>query len=146
MKAELRPGLRHVHVFRIPETKMVPDLYPESEIFLSMPRVLATGFMIGLMEWACAEAIAPYLEAGEGSLGVAVDVTHEAATPAGMEVTVEVELTEREDRRLAFSILARDEVDVIGRGSHRRVVVDWDRFGERHARKVARWKGLEEAG
>ena len=48
-----------------------------------MPKVFATGFMIVLMEWVCTQLLAPHLDPGEGSLGVHVDVSHLAATPAG---------------------------------------------------------------
>ena len=48
-----------------------------------MPAVFATGFMVGLMEWTCIQLLAPHLDAGEGSLGAHVDVSHMAATPPG---------------------------------------------------------------
>ena len=59
MKETLRAGLTHQFRFTIPATKTVPHLYPESAMFQEMPQVLATGFMVGLMEWACIEAIRP---------------------------------------------------------------------------------------
>jgi fluoroacetyl-CoA thioesterase len=62
MKDTLKAGLTHTFRFRVPETKTVPHLYPESEMFREMPAVLATGFMVGLMEWACIEALRPHLD------------------------------------------------------------------------------------
>ena len=56
-----------------------------------MPKVFATGFMIVLMEWACAQLLAPHLDAGEGSVGTHVDVSHSAATLPGQTVTVDAE-------------------------------------------------------
>ena len=49
-----------------------------------MPDVFATGFMVGLMEWTCIQLLEPHLDAGEGSLGVHIDVSHKSATHAGM--------------------------------------------------------------
>src|SRR6266545_1987192 len=66
MKETLKAGLEHVHTYRVPENKTVPYLYPEAKAFQEMPKVFATGFMVGLMEWACIEAMAPHLEPGEG--------------------------------------------------------------------------------
>ena len=131
MKDTLTPGLRHSLIFRVPVTKTVPYLYPEAPEFQEMPEVFATGFMVGLMEWTCLKLLQPHLEEGEGSLGVHIDVSHEAATPPGMSVTVEAECVAVEGRRAAFQVEARDEAELIGRGRHERFVVLWDRFAER---------------
>lgn len=136
MRASLVPGLCHSLRFTVPRGKTVPFLYPESPLFAAMPEVFATGFMVGLMEWCCLEAIAPHLDPGEGSLGVLVEVTHEAATPPGMTVTVDCRLERVEGRKLLFSVEARDERDLIGRGRHGRSVVSWDRFKARLADKA----------
>jgi fluoroacetyl-CoA thioesterase len=58
----LQPALTHELRFVVPESKTVPALYPESEWFQEMPRVFATGFMVGLLEWACVDALGPYLD------------------------------------------------------------------------------------
>ena len=128
VKPTLVPGLRHVLEFTVGAEKTVPALYPESPDFLAMPRVFATGFMVGLIEWACLMALKPHLDAGEGSLGVRVDVDHRAATPPGLKVTVEAEVTAVEGSRVAFKVVAKDEVEVISEGRHERHVVSWDRF------------------
>jgi len=94
MQPTLKPGLTHRFSYTVPENKTVPYTYPESPLIAAMPKVFATGFMIVLMEWACTELLAPHLDAGEGSLGVHVDVSHLAATPSGMTVTVDVECVE----------------------------------------------------
>src|SRR5262249_19454850 len=57
MKDTLKPGLVHQFKFKVPSTKMVPHLYPESAAFREMPEVLATGYLVGLLEWACIDAI-----------------------------------------------------------------------------------------
>jgi fluoroacetyl-CoA thioesterase len=88
MKATLKPGLKHRFSYKVPENKTVPHLYPEARDFQAMPQVLATGFLVGLLEWTCIQLLQPHLEAGEGSLGIEINVAHSAATPAGMTVTV----------------------------------------------------------
>jgi fluoroacetyl-CoA thioesterase len=98
--------------------------------------VFATGYLVGLMEWAWIEAIAPHLDAGEGSLGVHVDVSHSAATPPGLTITVDVECTAVEGRRLSFNVKAHDGVDPVGEGRHQRFVVAWDRFNAKVAEKA----------
>jgi fluoroacetyl-CoA thioesterase len=131
----LAPGIEHELRFVVPATKTVPRLYPESPGFAAMPEVLATGFMVGLVEWAYIDAIAPHLDDGEMSLGVHVDLSHDAATPPGLEVTVRVRLEEMEGRRLTFSAQADDGLDRICSGRHQRFVVDRARFEEGVARK-----------
>ena len=136
MKDTLVPGLTHTHRFTVTEEKTVPHLYPEVPEFVAMPKVFATGFMVGFIEWACLEALAPHLDDGEGSLGIHIDVDHRAATPPGMEVAADVEVTEVDGRRISFKVTARDEVEVIAQGHHVRFVVNWDRFNDGLAKKV----------
>ncbi len=62
MKETFRPGLTHTLKFTVPEEKTVPHLFPESPGFAAMPKVLATGYMVGLFEWACIELMAPHLD------------------------------------------------------------------------------------
>ena len=136
MKPTLKPGLKHSFSYKVPENKTVPYTYPESHIIANMPKVFATGFMIVLMEWACADLLAPHLDAGEGSVGTHVDVSHSAATLPGQTVTVEAELTEVKGRKLVFKVSAHDGIDLIGEGRHERVVVAWDRFNAKVAEKA----------
>ncbi|RAI44777.1 thioesterase family protein [Rhodoplanes roseus] len=138
MKPTLTPGLTHRLAFAIPASKTVPYLYPEAPEFQAMPEVFATGFMVGLMEWACVQLLAPHLDAGEGSLGTHIDVSHLAATPPGLTVTVEAECVAVDGRKLAFRVKAHDGVDPIGEGRHERVVVAWDKFNARVGDKAAR--------
>lgn len=138
MKNSLKPGLTHTHRFTVTDAKTVPSLYPESDVIAAMPRVFATGFMVGLMEWACIELMRPHLDPGEGSLGVHIDVAHTAATPPGMTVTVEARVEAVEGKRIDFTVVARDDLDEIGRGRHRRAVVVEDKFRARVAEKAAK--------
>ena len=66
MKPSLVPGITHSHRFTVTEAKTVPGLYPESPDFVAMPKVFATGFMVGFIEWACLELLKPHLDEGEG--------------------------------------------------------------------------------
>jgi fluoroacetyl-CoA thioesterase len=136
MKDTLQPGLTFQFKFTIPPSKTVPHLYPESEMFRQMPQVLATGYLVGLMEWACIEAIRPHLDwPREQSLGTLVNFTHLAATPPGLTVTVEVRLDRIEGRKLAFQLSAHDGIDKISEGTHERVVIDAARFNAKVAKK-----------
>lgn len=139
MKDTLKPGLIHQFKFTIPPTKTVPHLYPESEAFLQMPQVLATGYLVGLMEWACIEALRPHLDwPREQSLGTHVNFSHLAATPPGLTVTVDVKLEKVEGRKLTFSISAHDGVDRISEGTHERAIIDNAKFIARIADKARR--------
>jgi len=138
MKPTLKPGLTHRFAYRVPDDKTVPHLYPEVTDFQTMPRVFATGYMVGLIEWVCMQAMAPHLDPGEGSLGVHVDVNHTAATPPGFTVTVDVECMQVVGKRVTFQVKAHDGVDPIGAGRHERFVVAWDRFNASVAAKSAK--------
>ena len=138
MKSTLQPGLTHQFRFTVPQTKTVPHLYPESELFQQMPDVLATGFMVGLLEWACIEALKPHLDwPREQSLGTRIDVTHTAATPPGLTIEVAVRLTKVEGRKLTFALSAHDGIDTISEGTHERHVIDVERFNKKVAAKTA---------
>ena len=129
MKPSLKPGIRYQHRFVVPLNKTVPALYPEAEEFLAMPEVFATGFLVGLLEWACIKAINPHLDwPQEQTLGTHIDVSHCAATPPGLEVTVTAELLAVEGKKLLFSVRAHDGVDLISEGKHERYIIIKERF------------------
>ncbi len=136
MKESLQPGLSFEFKFMVPENKTVPFLYPESPEFQEMPRVLATGFMVGLFEWACIQAINPHLDwPREQTVGIEVRLNHTAATPPGLTVTVKGKLEKVEGRKLTFSLLADDGVDRISEGIHDRFVIDAAKFNAKMAAK-----------
>ena len=138
MKPSLQPGIRYEHKFTVPSSKTVPALYPEAEEFLVMPEVLATGFLVGLLEWACIKAVNPHLDwPTEQTLGIHIDVSHEAATPPGLEITVTVELIAVEGRKLVFAVEAHDGVDLISRGRHERFIIDKQKFDSKIEFKAA---------
>jgi fluoroacetyl-CoA thioesterase len=96
-----------------------------------LPPVLATPVMIMVMENAALNAIKPYLEAGESALGTRVDIRHIAATPVGVRVVGEAEVTRVDGRRLEFVVRATDETEEIGNGAHERMIVDLSRLSKR---------------
>jgi fluoroacetyl-CoA thioesterase len=136
MKPTLQPGFRYEHRFVVPPSITVPALYPEADEFAAMPEVFATGFLVGFLEWASIRAIKPHLDwPREQTVGTHIDVSHEAATPPGLEVTATVELLAVEGRKLVFRVEAHDGVDVISRGTHERCVIEREKFDARLARK-----------
>ena len=128
MKDTLQNGMTFTHSYRVPEEKTVPFVFRESDLFQAMPPVFATAFMVGLMEWACMEALRPYMEEGEISLGTNICVTHAAATPPGLQVDVEVKLLDVSGPKTKWSIIARDEKEIIGEGTHERFSIDQNKF------------------
>lgn len=102
-----------------------------SELDPSLAAVLSTPTMAAMMEQAAIEAIKPFLDAGESSVGMTIEVSHTAATPPGHRARAEAEVTKVEGRRLEFSVSAFDDVEQIGSGSHRRAVIDAAKFNDR---------------
>ncbi|QHQ36134.1 thioesterase family protein [Algicella marina] len=98
--------------------------------------VLATPVMINLIEEAALAAVEHLLPEGMQSLGTELHVSHVAATPVGMGVTAEAELIGVDGRMLEFRVIARDAKDLIGEGTHKRVVVTADRFAARVREKM----------
>jgi len=139
MRETLQAGIEHQLRFRVTPSKTVPVLYPEAEEFQAMPEVLATGFLVGLLEWACIQAVKPHLDwPSEQTVGTHINVSHEAATPPGLEVIVTVQLLQVDGRRLHFSVEAHDGIDLITRGTHQRFVIDTHRFTEDANTKATR--------
>jgi len=139
MKETLKPGIRYTHPFIVPASKTVPALYPEAEEFTMMPEVFATGYLVGLIEWTCIKAVNPHLDwPREQTVGIRMEISHEAATPPGFEVTTTVELTAVEGKKLVFSFEAYDGVDRISRGRHERFVIQKEKFDAKVGEKRSR--------
>ncbi len=137
MKNTLKPGIRYEHKFVVPLSRTVPALYPESPEFQAMPEVFATGYLVGLLEWSCIKAINPHIDwPQEQTLGTRIDVSHEAATPPGLEITASVELIKVEGRKLVFSVEAHDGVDLISTGEHERFIIDKEVFDDKMSEKT----------
>ena len=129
MKNSLKVGIKYQHKFIIPKSKTVPNLYPESEEFKIMPEVFATGYLVGFLEWACILALKPHLDwPEEQSVGIHINVSHEAATPVGHEVIDNVELIKMDGKKLTFNVEARDKVDLISKGTHERFIINKEKF------------------
>jgi fluoroacetyl-CoA thioesterase len=137
MKETLKAGIRYEHKFTVPHSKTVPALYPESEEFIAMPEVFATGFLVGFLEWACIKAINPHLDwPQEQSVGTHIDVSHEAPTPPGLEITATIELIAVEGKKLIFSVEAHDGIDLISKGRHERFVINKEKFDAKVLAKI----------
>lgn len=102
----------------------------------SLPPVLATAMMSLAMELAAMDALKPFLEPGEMSVGVVVNVTHTGATPEGWKVRAEAEVTRVEGRRIEYDLRAYDEKEQVGNGTHSRTVLDRAKFDQRFEAKV----------
>ena len=101
--------------------------------------VFATPAMAALMEKTAWQSIAPYLQEGQGSVGTRLDITHDAATPVGMQVWAQAELTAVEGKKLIFSVRAYDQAGPIGEGVHERFLITLSRFlSKAEAKKEAR--------
>ena len=90
--------------------------------------VFATPMMVALMENAAVNATTPCLAGGEGTVGTHMDVSHDAATPVGLKVWAEAELTAVDGRALTFAVTAFDEKGPIGKGTHQRFIIQNEKF------------------
>lgn len=93
----------------------------------SLP-VFGTPALIALMERAAVNALRPHLDEGQESVGIAVNIRHVAATPMGKRVKAEAVVTDVNDRKVTFAVKAFDQFEMIGEGTHQRVLVDRDTF------------------
>lgn len=116
---------------------VVADEHTAPRVGSGRVRVLATPVMINLIEAAALEAVERLLPPGHQSLGTVLNVRHIAATPVGMRVTAMAEVLEVEGRTIRFRVEARDERELIGDGTHERVVVNVAKFDQRVQRKLA---------
>ena len=129
---ELTAGLTGSAQIRVAEEHTAP------RVGSGKVHVLATPVMINVIEAAALAAIEHLLAPGYQSLGTRLDVRHIAATPVGMKVTASAKVTRVEGRTVTFQVEARDEKDLIGEGTHERVVVNVAKFDERVQKKLAR--------
>lgn len=139
MHEALKEGLLFEFRYAVPDNKTVPDLYPEAEEFRLMPKVFATGFMVGLFEWACIRALKPYLNyPKEQTVGIHVNFSHIAATPPGLSITVKGRLDRIDGRKLSFSIEADDGIEKISEGTHERFIILTEKFNKKVDEKKKR--------
>ncbi len=132
MKETLKVGMEYEYDYVVKEDKTVPALFPEAEEFLVMPNVFATGYLVGLIEWTCIKALKPHLDwPREQTVGIHVDVSHTAATPPGLNITVRTKLVAIEGKKLVFEVSAHDGIDSITKGKHERFVINKEKFDSR---------------
>lgn len=139
MSPDLKAGIAFEWTYVVPERATVPRLYHDTGFCLDMPDVLATGYMVGMMELACVNGIMPYVDwPREQSVGVHVSFSHLAATPPGMTLQIRGEVIEVEGRRVKFRVEAWDGVDKITEGVHERMIIDPAKFNARMADKKSK--------
>jgi fluoroacetyl-CoA thioesterase len=136
MSPDLQPGIRFDWRYTIPERATVPNLYHDTAFCRDMPDVLATGYMVGMMELACTNGIMPYVDwPREQSVGTMVNFRHLAASSAGMTLEIKGEVIAVEGRRVTFRVEAWDGIDKICEGTHERAVIDVEKFNAKVAAK-----------
>ena len=134
----LQAGMTFEFRYVVPEEKTVPHLFPDIEEGAVMPRVLATGYMVGLMEFACIKFINPHIDwPRQQTVGIHINVSHTAATPPGMTVVIKGKLEKVEGRKLSFTLEAFDNRDQISQGTHDRFIIDAEKFNAAVAKKRA---------
>ena len=103
--------------------------------------VFGTPFMCALMEEAAWKSIAPHLEPGQSTVGTRLSVSHDSATPVGMKVWAESEITQVDGKRLVLNVAAFDERGPIGQGVHERFIITDERFLAKTAKKLEAQEG-----
>ena len=138
MKSALEPGMAFEFTYTVPVEKTVPYLFPEFPEGGRMPEVLATGFLVGLLEFACIRFVNPHIDwPRQQTVGIQVNLSHTAATPPGFSVTVKGRLEKVDGRKLTFVLDASDGADSICQATHERFIIDADKFNAAVARKKA---------
>ena len=99
-------------------------------------KVYATPCMVALMEGAACEAIDEALPEGQTTVGIALSIEHLSATPVGLEVRAEAEVTAVEGKVITFDVTAYDEAGPIGKGTHKRCIVNSQKFLEKTYTKL----------
>lgn len=102
----------------------------------SLP-VLATPFMVALMEQAASELCDKYIEEGLSTVGTALNIQHLAPTPVGAKVRAVATVTEYDGRKICFDVEAYDEAGLIGKGTHERFTIKIDKFMQKTAQRKA---------
>ena len=128
MKSSLVPGDTIAKQIDIDESRCIGFMGPANAVY-------ATPEMINDMEYTCRDLLLRHLDPGEDSVGSQVKVDHLAATPLGMKVTIEAKIIEVDRRRVTFEVVARDQIEECGRGTHVRFVVDTEKNKQRIAAK-----------
>jgi predicted thioesterase len=131
---ELAPGLKHS------QTVVVTEAMTPAHLRADPIRVLATPEMVRLVEQTAVQGLQPLLKPGQATVGTRIDLAHLAATPEGMSVTVTVEVTAVDRRRLSLRFEVRDEAEKVGEGTHERFIIDREQRLPRLQAKLDAWR------
>jgi predicted thioesterase len=131
MKTSLKPGLAFSKTVQVDESRCIGFMGKEGMVY-------ATPKMMSDVEYTCRDFLLEYLDAGEDSVGTQVLIDHLAATPLGLEVSIEVKIVEVDRRKIKFEFSVKDSVEEAGRGTHTRFVVESAKRRERLAAKRAK--------
>jgi len=131
VKASLQKGLSFSKDLMVDESRCIGFMGREGMVY-------ATPKMVSDVEYACRDWLVGHLDAGEDSVGTHVTIDHLAATPLGLNVSIEVKVAEVDRRKVTFQFSVRDPVEECGRGTHERFVVETAKTRERLAAKRAK--------
>jgi predicted thioesterase len=131
MKSTLKVGLASTNRVAVDESRCIGFMGKEGMVY-------ATPRMVLDVEHACRDLLLEHLDEGEDSVGAHVSIDHLAATPLGLEVTIDVRIVDMEKRRVTFEFSVRDPIEECGRGRHVRFVVDTAKSFERIKAKRAK--------
>ena len=131
MKASLQKGLSHKKTLKVDEARCIGFMGKEGMVY-------ATPRMVSDVEYACRDFLLEHLDPGEDSVGTHVSIDHLAATPLGLEVQIEINVSEIDRRKVTFAFVVKDPVEEVGRGTHVRFVVETAKTRERLAAKRAK--------
>ncbi len=131
MKGTLKSGLKFSKSIAVDEARCIGFMGKEGMVY-------ATPKMVSDVEYTCRDFLLEHLDPGEDSVGAHVSIDHLAATPLGLEVTIEIQVLEVDRRKVTFEFSVKDPVEQAGRGKHVRFVVDTAKTRERLAAKRAK--------
>jgi len=131
MKASLQPGLSFSKKLTVDEARCIGFMGKEGMVY-------ATPRMVSDVEYACRDWLLAHLDTGEDSVGAHVSIDHLAATPLGLDVSIDVNVSEIDRRKVVFTFSVKDPVEECGRGKHVRFVVETAKTRERLAAKRAK--------
>jgi fluoroacetyl-CoA thioesterase len=131
MKASLQPGVSRVNRISVNTGRTISFMGDEG-------RVYATPWMVGDMEYTCRDLLIEHSDTGEDSVGMEVAVKHLAPTLPGMTIEITARVAAVEGRKVTFDVVARDDLEEVGRGTHTRFVVDVAKTIQRLKAKAAK--------
>jgi fluoroacetyl-CoA thioesterase len=138
MKPTLHQGLASSAVFPVTAELTVPAFAAQFPRYAGLPPALSTLALIGLVEQACVDVLAPHLEEDEFSVASDVELTHTVATPAGTTLTVDLQVLQVEPRSVLFAVTVSDPESIVSIGQHRRSILDRARYEARLKDKAER--------